>query len=97
MVKSLEYSNKYKKEEAYQKMVMLAKTVHEESNVESVKSKIYAIRGCVRKEMKNVMASKRYSSSNIPDDNEESAASEPIGNDTENVQLPVEEKRITTQ
>ncbi|KAJ8882090.1 hypothetical protein PR048_018578 [Dryococelus australis] len=134
-VESLQYSNKYKKEDTNEKMVMLAKTVYKESNVESVKSKINTIRGCFRKEMKKIMSSKRYvyfhinfitgastediyvsklwhydllsftlyqevprkSSSNIPDGNEQSAALEPVGDDSESVQLPVEEERITTQ
>jgi len=58
-VRSAEYSNKHKRQAAYEQLIELCKTVNENANIEFVKAKICTFRGSFRKELKKVRESKR--------------------------------------
>lgn len=58
-VKSSEYSDRDQKNKAYEDMIVKLKQVDESATRESVKKKIDSMRGCFRKELKKVKASKK--------------------------------------
>lgn len=58
-VKSSEYMDKNKKEEAFGKLVEVFKQINPDADVNLVKKKINSMRSCFRKEYKRTMDSKR--------------------------------------
>lgn len=58
-IKSAEYSDREKKNKAYEDMVLKLKEADESATRDSVKKKIDSLRGCFRKEFKKVNASKK--------------------------------------
>ena len=57
-IKSRDYSNRLLKEKAYQQMVDFCKTVDSSFDKSEVTKKINNLRGCFRKELKKMDASK---------------------------------------
>jgi hypothetical protein len=62
-IKSKDYSNKYLKNEAYEKLVAFCKAIFPEADRAFVTKKIQSLRGSFRKELKKVMDSTRSGSS----------------------------------
>ncbi|KAL1516196.1 hypothetical protein ABEB36_000115 [Hypothenemus hampei] len=58
-VKSSNYSNRREKNKAYERLLLLYKTVDENATIDTVKKKINTLRCCLRKELKKVRKSKR--------------------------------------
>jgi len=58
-IKSREYSDRIKKDRAYEQLVEKLKEVDENATKETVKKKIDSMRGCYRKELKKVKHTKR--------------------------------------
>lgn len=61
-VKSTEYSDRDKKNKAYEDMIKKLQEVDNSATRDSVKKKIDSLRGCFRKELKKVMQSKKSGS-----------------------------------
>lgn len=58
-IKSKEYINKNLKNEAYEKLVALCKSVYPDANRDFVVKKIQSLRGSFRKEMRKLLDSKK--------------------------------------
>lgn len=61
-VKSTEYSDRDKKNKAYEDMIKKLQEVDNSATRDSVKKRIDSLRGCFRKELKKVMQSKKSGS-----------------------------------
>ncbi|KAI4454301.1 hypothetical protein MML48_9g00013382 [Holotrichia oblita] len=64
-IRSKEYINKNLKNEAYEKLVKLCKSIYPEANRDFVVKKIQNLRGSFRKEAKKVEESKRSGASQV--------------------------------
>lgn len=62
-IKSNEYTDRDKENKAYEDMIIKLQEVDDSATRESVKKKIDSLRGCFRKELKKVNASKKSGSS----------------------------------